>query len=115
MRFFFALLLFTGLSGFVCASDQDAPDEKSRASAYGAFSRGESMTWDQLEVVARDAGISPNHLVEMKMRDRALQLIRHYHLPLEVAAFTSGLPADEEFRVSKGSRPASGSIEFNSD
>ena len=98
------------------ASDDEAPppDPRVRHSAYGAFSRGEDMTWDQLEVVAKDAGITGSQLRDLKMRDRALRLIQRYKLHLEVSGTSTEQSPDEEFRVNKGSTPAVGVVEFGS-
>ncbi len=95
------------------AADRNKSEDKDRSSVYGAFLRGDSMSWQQLEVVAKDAGVSGNRLQELAIKDRAIRLIGRYHLPLEVADFSDGMLADEEFRLAKGSKPGWASIQFN--
>src|SRR5665213_441710 len=106
------LLLCTAWTGLLYAN-QEETEEKSRSSVYGAFSRGEALTWDQLQIVAKDAGISGSQLLEMKIRDRMLRLIQRYQLPLEISGFSDGMPADEEFRVTKASDTSHGLLEMN--
>src|ERR1700753_901512 len=81
--------------------------------AIGAFLRGDDLSWDQLEVVATEAGVSHEQILEMKIRDRLEQLITHYQLPLDIAGFSKGMAAGEEFRLYKSHRPNRGALLLN--
>src|ERR1700733_2774047 len=113
-RFLSLLFLFSIALGGVSHANQEETEEKSRVSAYGAFSRGDALTWDQLQIVAQDAGMSPAQLNELKIRDRVLRIIQKFNLPLQLVGFSSGLSSDEEFRVSRGSPATLGAVELSS-
>ena len=103
-------LLALGSTG--ARSDNTDGDER-RTQAFGAFSRGETLSWDQLEVVATEAGVSREKIAEMKVKDRAERLVRRFHLPLELAGFSGGMAPEEEFRLYKGHRPGYGALVLN--
>ncbi len=115
MRYLLILLFCALLSMGTRAAEDEPSESKSRASAYGAFSKGEAMSWDQLQVVAQDAGISGNQLLQLKVKDRFVRLIARLKLPLEVTGFSSNMPKDEEFRIVKGSKVGVSGLELNSD
>jgi hypothetical protein len=112
MWFFLGLLLL--LPRPLPASDAKKSSSLDRTSIYEAFSRGDSLTWEQLEVVAKDTGMSGSPLHELKIKDRVTRLIERYRLPLEFIGFAGGASSEEEFRLYRGSKSGVGKIEFNS-
>lgn len=94
------------------ASKEEPP---SRSSTYGAFHRGETLSWDQLQVVADDVGMNPQRLREMQLKDRLTRLIQKYRLPLEIGGFAGQMKADEEFRIYKGKTSGRALLQMNSE
>jgi len=109
------ILIAIALFAFGPFSARPANADDRREKALDAFNQGEALSWDQLEVVATEAGVSREKIAEMKLKDRAERLIRKYRLPLEISGFSEGMDPDEEFRLFKGRRPGYGALLFNAD
>jgi len=109
------LLLVIALLGLdtETARSEDTNRNDRRTQAFDAFNRGEALSWDQLEVVATEAGVSREKLAEIRLKDRAERLIRKYRLPLEISGFSDGMDPDEEFRLFRGRRTGYGALLFN--
>ena len=108
----FLLLGFFWVAGSPVRAE-DSSESARRTQALGAFSRGESLSWDQLQVVASEAGVSPKQISELKLKDRVTQMIQRFRLPLEVSGYSNGLAPDEEFRLYRGRQPGRGGMLLN--
>ncbi len=62
---------------------------------------------------AEALGLSHEQTVQMKLVERAEHLIDRFHLPLEIAGFSTPLRKDEEFQLFNGRQPAHASLLLN--
>ena len=109
------LLLLLGLIcwGGSWSHSDDSSGHDRQSKALSAFSRGDALSWDQLEVVASQAGLSRQQIAEMKLKARVERLIQQFHLPLEVSGFSDGMDPDQEYRLFKSRRPDRGTLLLN--
>jgi len=56
------------------------------------------------EVTPESLGLSHEQAVQLKLLDRANQLIERFQLPLGIAGFSNQIPRDEEYRLYQGRR-----------
>jgi hypothetical protein len=80
------------------------------------LSGGDSAASFVLPVPQRipDLGLDRDQMLQLKLLDRANQLITRFQLPLEMAGFTTHLRNDEEFSLYQGRKPGQAGVLLNS-